>query len=275
MNGRVRNVRLPGERHEALGLGGGLDAAHGPFDSLFDIAHSEADYDLSYQLQGPIRKPVVLSFAAVLQTAHMTVENRRRAFREWMTAKNLTAAEVARRATIPPTTLYSFLDGKSQSLKGATEQKIASAFGIPVEVLFTSGSDLRREVGVWGKIGAGAEVYPLSDYTDAPMYEVTLPPGLDPDDEYVGFEIEGFSMPPAEPGWVVIFRRVESEVEDLVNSPCLIDTEDGRRLFKRLRRGYAPGRYNLESWDGSPLIEDVHVLRALPFASLTPGRRAR
>lgn len=205
----------------------------------------------------------------------MKHEIRRQAFREWMEANDLSAADVARRATIPPTTIYSYLDGKSQSLKGTTEQKIAEAFNVPVEVLFTPRSDLKREVGVWGKIGARADVYPLSDYTEAPMYEVALPPGVDPDEEYVAFEIEGFSMPPAEPGWIVIFRKVELPVEELVNSPCLVDLADGRRLFKRVRRGYTPGRYNLESWDGSALIEDTEVLRALPFASLTPGRRAR
>ena len=192
-----------------------------------------------------------------------------------MEANELSAADVARRATIPPTTLYSYLDGKSQSLKGATEQRIAEAFGVPVSVLFTPRSDLKREVGVWGKIGARADIYPLSDYSEAPMYEVDLPPGVDPDQDYVAFEIEGFSMPPAEPGWIVIFRRVEVMPEDLINSACLLDIADGRRLFKRLRRGYTPGRYNLESWDGSPLIEDVEVLKALPFASLTPGRQAR
>lgn len=202
-------------------------------------------------------------------------ENRRRAFKEWLAANDLTPADVARRAEVPPTTLYSYLDGKSQSLKGTTQEKIAEAFCVPVERLFTPRSDSTRDLGVWGKIGARAEIYPLSDYTNDPMYEVTLPPGLDPNEEYVAFEIEGFSMPPAEPGWLVVFRKVEVLPEDLINTPCLIDTSDGRRLFKRLRRGYRPGVYNLESWDGSPLIEDVEVTAALPFAALTPGRKAR
>ena len=107
------------------------------------------------------------------------------------------------------------------------------------------------------------------------MYQVQLPATLDPEEEYVAFEIEGYSMPPAEPGWLVVFRKIEVTPDDLLNAPCLVDTKDGRRLFKRLRKGYAPGRYNLESWDGSPVIEDIEVLAVLPFAALTPGRRAR
>jgi hypothetical protein len=203
------------------------------------------------------------------------IENRRAAFRAWLADNDLKPADVARRANVPPTTLYSYLDGKSQSMKGTTQEAIAQAFNIPVEALFTSGGGASKDVGVWGKVGARADVYPLSDYTSDPMYEVSLPPTLDPDVEYVAFEIEGFSMPPAEPGWLVVFKKVETTPEDLINSACLVDTADGRRLFKKLRRGYSPGRYNLESWDGSALMEDVEVTSALPFAALTPGRKGR
>jgi AcrR family transcriptional regulator len=205
----------------------------------------------------------------------MGIENRRSAFKAWMAANELTPAEIARRAKVPATTLYSYLDGKSQSMKGTTQEAIATAFGVAVETLFTFGSELGRDIGVWGKIGARADVFPLSDFSNNPMYEVALPPGLSPDEEFVAFEIEGFSMPPAEPGWLAVFRLANIPIEDLINTACLVDTEDGRRLFKRLRRGYAPGLYNLESWDGSPLIEDVRVTAALPFAALTPGRKAR
>jgi hypothetical protein len=176
---------------------------------------------------------------------------------------------------VPQTTLYSYASGKSQSLKGITQEKIASAYRTSVEELFGAAAWTRPEVGVWGKIGARAEIYPLSDYTSEPMYQVELPATLAPEDDYVIFEIEGYSMPPAEPGWFAVFRRVEVTPDDMLNAPCLVDTKDGRRLFKRLRKGYAPGRYNLESWDGSPIMEDVEVASVLPFAALTPGRRAR
>lgn len=203
------------------------------------------------------------------------IESRRDAFRSWLRTNELTVAEVARLAGVPPSTLYSYLDGKSASMKGTTQEAIARAFAVPVETLFTSASLTNRQIGVWGKVGARAEVYPLSDYSADPMYEVAVPPGLDDEQEYLAFEIEGFSMPPAEPGWLVFFRKVETTPEDLINSACLIDTADGLRLFKKLRRGYLPGRYNLESWDGSPLMENVQVVTALPFAAITPGRKAR
>lgn len=205
-----------------------------------------------------------------------TIESRREAFNAWVAKSGPTIADVARRAQVPQTTLYSYASGKSQSLKGITQEKIASAYRVPVEDLFSGGTEaLRQEVGVWGKIGARAEIYPLSDFISDPMYQVQLPATLDPDEEYVAFEIEGYSMPPAEPGWLVVFRKIEVTPEDLLNAPCLVDTADGRRLFKRLRKGYSVGRYNLESWDGSPVIEDVAITGVLPFAALTPGRKAR
>lgn len=204
-----------------------------------------------------------------------TIESRRAAFNAWVRAHGPTIADVARRAQVPQTTLYSYASGKSQSLKGITQEKIASAYQTRVEGLFSGASSIQPEIGVWGKIGARAEIYPLSDYTSDPMYQVQLPATLNPDEDYVAFEIEGYSMPPAEPGWLVVFRKVEVTPEDLLNAPCLVDTADGKRLFKRLRRGYAPGRYNLESWDGSPVMEDVEITAVLPFAALTPGRKAR
>ena len=204
-----------------------------------------------------------------------TIDSRRTAFNAWVAEHGPTVADVARRAGVPQTTLYSYASGKSQSLKGITQEKIASAYRVRVEDLFGDSRRTQPEVGVWGKIGARAEIYPLTDYISDPMYQVQLPATLDPEEEYVAFEIEGYSMPPAEPGWLVVFRKFEVTPDDLLNAPCLVDTKDGRRLFKRLRKGYAPGRYNLESWDGSPVIEDIEVLAVRPFAALTPGRRAR
>jgi hypothetical protein len=183
-----------------------------------------------------------------------------------------TVAGVARDSGVPQTTLYSFVSGKASSLKGTTEARVAAAYGLAVDDIF--GDTPSSYVGVRGKVGARAEVYPFDEDTE-PSYSVQLPPGVDPRGDYVGFEIEGFSMPPARPGWVILFRNVVADPEDLIGYPVLVDLEDGRRLFKVLRRGYEPGHWNLESWDGSPLIESVRLTACLPFASLIPGRMAR
>jgi hypothetical protein len=209
---------------------------------------------------------------------------RRARFLDWMQSHGLTAPQVAKASGVPVSTLYSFIGSrraraqgatpappKTASLTGANEARIAEAFGASVEQVF--GGRAAPAIPVQGHVGARADVFPLDP--GAALYEILPPPGLDPDESYVAFEIEGFSMPPAEPGWVVVFKAREYRPEDLVNSACMVDLVDGRRLFKRLRRGRTPGRFDLESWDGSPPIEDVEVLTALPFVALTPGRMGR
>jgi transcriptional regulator with XRE-family HTH domain len=110
-----------------------------------------------------------------------TIESRRAAFNAWVQEHGPTIADVARRAGVPQTTLYSYASGKSQSLKGITQEKVATAYRVPVENLFSGASPSQPEIGVWGKIGARAEIYPLSDFTSDPMYQVQLPATLDPD----------------------------------------------------------------------------------------------
>ena len=59
-----------------------------------------------------------------------TIDSRRTAFNAWVAEHGPTVADVARRAGVPQTTLYSYASGKSQSLKGITQEKIASAYRV-------------------------------------------------------------------------------------------------------------------------------------------------
>jgi len=199
--------------------------------------------------------------------------NRRRtAFQKWMKQTGRNVARVARETGVPQTTLYSFVSGKASSLKATTEARVASAYNVAIDDIF--GEPSSSWVGVRGKVGARAEVYPF-DEDHEPAYQVQLPPGVDPRGNYVGFEIEGISMPPARPGWVILFRNQSMEPIELVGYPSLVDREDGRRLFKVIRRGYEPGLWNLESWDGSEPIENVRLVSCLPFAAMVPGKMGR
>lgn len=199
-------------------------------------------------------------------------DRRRRAFLAWLDRTGRTIAQVARDSGVPQTTLYSFASGKAASLKATTEARVAAAYSLPIDEIF--GGVSPALVGVQGKVGARAEVYPFDEATE-PSYMVTLPPGIDAGGEYVAFEIEGFSMPPARPGWVIIFRNRSVDPLEMIGYPVLVDLEDGRRLFKIMRRGYTAGHWNLESWDGSDPIENVRITACLPFVAMTPGKLAR
>lgn len=197
---------------------------------------------------------------------------RKSAFMDWMERQRQSVATVARVSGVPASTLYSYVQGKSDSLKGSTEARIAAAFNATVDEIF--GGSQATFVDVRGRVGARAEVFPF-DEAGEPSYRVELPPTVDTSSEYVAFEIEGLSMPPARPGWVIIFRNVRTNPDDYLGYPVLADLADGRRLFKVLRRGYVAGRYNLESWDGSDPIENVELTACLPFVAMTPGKMAR
>ena len=199
-------------------------------------------------------------------------EERRANFRAWLEREDLNVAEVAERSGIPKSTLYGWNKGHSRTLKSEQEAKIAAAYGMSIDEVF--GAVGSRRAPVVGKIGARAEVRPFDESAD-PMYEVELPATLNPEEEFVAFEVEGFSMPPAKPGWVILFRKKPLPLDQLIGFPCLVDLSDGQRLFKELRRGYTPGKWNLVSWDGSEPLDDREIVAALPLAAITPGKMRR
>lgn len=79
----------------------------------------------------------------------------------------------------------------------------------------------------------------------------------------------------AEDGALIYFEDQRTPPEaDLYGIPCVVETEDGRVLVKRLKRGSAPGLYNLES-DFGPVIEDVRLAWAAEVVAVIPPRQAR
>lgn len=75
------------------------------------------------------------------------IERRREAFIRFMQRRGLTVADLARRTRVAATTLYSYTSGKSDSLKGTTEQAIADGLGVKT-------SDLYAEEGASESPGA-------------------------------------------------------------------------------------------------------------------------
>lgn len=104
------------------------------------------------------------------------------------------------------------------------------------------------------------------------IFEVDDAPGLTEGQTYECLQIEGRSMYPAQPGWLVYYDVEPRNPADLIGKACVVELEDGRRLFKVLRRfGDSQELHTLESWTpGEPLIEGVRVIKAQPFAALTP-----
>lgn len=147
--------------------------------------------------------------------------------------------------------------------------KIAEAFRVSVaDVLGVSSVNLPAQVPLVGRVGAGGEVY-AADPSDVDY--VDMPPGGTPDLE--ALEVVNGSMQPVYRAGDLLFVSSADEgtpLEKLVGLECVVDTTDGRRLVKVLRRGTGPGLWRLESYNPAvDDIEDVGVVKACPVRHVT------
>ncbi len=184
-----------------------------------------------------------------------------------MGLRGLNPHKVSTDTKIPYSTIKSFLYGKTQSLSGNNERKIAATYGVTVGTMYGEDYDspMVKDVWVKGIVGAGAKVTLWNEgmgegegYTRVPW-----PPGVPMIEDLIAFEIRGESMPPYSDGDLVYV-----EVSDALPGPeiigklCVVELDNGDMLIKMVRRGYTPGRYNLHSFDGRPPIEDAQVIKA-------------
>lgn len=176
-------------------------------------------------------------------------------------------ADVARASKVPATTIYSYLKGESDSLKGTTEEKIASAFDVPTSRLFGVQS-AQREVAVAYYVGAGAEVRAVNegqgpfDFVEAPDYATA---------NTVAAKVEGSSMGPWFDGWLVFYDDVRSPItEDLIGEICVVGLADGRVLLKKVHAARSPGLFHLHSQFEEPITDVV-----LEWAAKVTGMRPR
>jgi transcriptional regulator with XRE-family HTH domain len=193
------------------------------------------------------------------------IRNRRDAFRQFVADRG-SVASIARRSGVPPTTIYSYLDGKSDSLKGTTEEKIAAAFDVPIATLF-GGAPTQREVAVAFYVGAGAEVLAMNDgqgpfdYVEAPDYA---------NEATVAARVEGASMGPWFDGWLVFYDDVRSPITpDLHGEICVVGLDGGRVLLKKVQPARSPGLYHLHSQFEEP-ITDVVIRWAAKVTGMRP-----
>lgn len=152
--------------------------------------------------------------------------------------------------------------------------QIATGLGVSLDWLLTGKERAAAPVAVVGRVGAGASV-PLVDAFEKGdgLYHVARPPQL-PNNGVVAVEVEGDSMAPMyQPGHVLFFRRVADDavLDTDIGKPCVIEDAEHHAWVKLLKRGSAPGLWNLISlnpsaesaWDVS-ILWAARVLMALP-----------
>ncbi len=123
-----------------------------------------------------------------------------------------------------------------------------------------------------GRVGAGAEILP--EFEQAPpegLDEIEFPWSLPSGS--IAFKVEGDSMwPRYNAGDVVVCAQGEHDFAAVTGQEAAVRTGDGRRFLKTVRRGSAPGTFDLESHNAPP-IRNVTLEWAAPILMILPGTR--
>lgn len=197
---------------------------------------------------------------------------RAQAFKDWMKAIGTNTKQVARASGVPYSTLASFVQGDTQSLKGDTEHQIANHYGVSTADIFANAE--ARLIRVIGRAGADTSGELIHSNADAHYDHVPAPPPGIPANAAI--EVFGDSMrATAEDGSIIYFNDQRTPpTPDMIGYPCIVELEDGRVLFKRLLRGSREGVYMLESNIGPPM-DDVRIRWAAEPTFIVPAKMAR
>lgn len=158
-----------------------------------------------------------------------------------------------------------------RGLSDETAESIASHHRVSLAWLkFGEGSLTGSlEVPIIGFVAAGNEVVLFDDIRDAGETTSVL---ADPDSSSA-LVVKGDSMHPlARDGDTIFVGAWKRELTRMVNSECAVVLQDGRALFKTIRRGSRPGFYDLLSYNAADIL-DQEVLKAAQFLGLKRASR--
>ena len=157
-------------------------------------------------------------------------------------------------------------------------REYAEAFAVRAEWLYDATGPMQPSaeplVRIIGRVGADTEGTVIHTTGQEGFDMVPVPPGGS--SAAVALEVVGHSMRAvAEDGSLIYFEDQRNPpTPDMLGYYCIVETEDGRVLFKRLLRGSAPGLFVLESQVGPP-IEDVRLRWAAEPTAIIPPKQAR
>jgi DNA-binding XRE family transcriptional regulator len=160
-------------------------------------------------------------------------------------------------------------------------REYAAAFGVRPEWLYDAqsppsggGAGSSPQAAVIGRVGAdpGGEV--LLAGGQAPPEFAPLPPGGT--ERAVALRVTGHSMRGlADDGALIYFEDQRTPPSpDMLGQVVVVELETGEVLVKRLLRGAAPGRYDLESVAG-PTRRDARLRWAAHITAIVPPWQAR
>ncbi len=140
--------------------------------------------------------------------------------------------------------------------------RLAPALGVRARDLMGD-----HQVPIVGYVGAGAEMHYYA-FAQSPDEYVPMPENGT--ENTVAVEVRGSSLGSIFDTWLVYYDKTQTTpTSDLLGKLCVVGLADDRVLVKRLRKGSAPGFFNLES-NTEGLIEDAEIVWAAKVKTMTP-----
>lgn len=125
-------------------------------------------------------------------------------------------------------------------------------------------------VAVVGHVGLGEEVIILDGATEQELELISLPLPLGGASCKALMARGNSQYPRVKNGEVVLFRRSDIAPAEMIGEEAIVQVIDGPVLLKTIRRGSAPGLFNLESHN-APLRENVALEWAGEILSIIPA----
>lgn len=188
----------------------------------------------------------------------------RNRIKEFRKAKKLTQQQLADILGIHLTNLNRMENGRSAPDLTRLQQVADALDTTPNELIVPEDEGSRFKVKVGGYIGAGARIYPVSDFGIGEALEeveldLPLPAGT------VAAIVRGDSMMPVfEDGDLIGYFRDSTDPMTVLNRTCIVQVTDGPIYIKTLKRGSERGLFTLSSFNATD-IEDVAIDWAAPF----------
>lgn len=144
-----------------------------------------------------------------------------------------------------------------RAISGEELLHIAEITGFPLP----SNTSTVPTIAIAGSVGAGAQVPVFDAYEKGGGPQVEAPPGL-PTSGIVAVEIKGDSMEPIYSAGDFLFYTRETHdgvPEEVIGHRCVCEDAEGMGWVKQVKRGSAPGLFNLISLN--PGADNMHDVR--------------
>jgi transcriptional regulator with XRE-family HTH domain len=165
-------------------------------------------------------------------------------------AHNMTQEQVGAQIETSRESIWRWESG-SRKPSEESIKALAAAFNVTPTYLRYGGTGGPQMIPIVGLVGAGTQIIA---FEDTAFDEIIAPYGTAPDVE--ALIVRGSSQEPEfQDGDVILYRRKLQDPELLLRQRCIVWTEDGLCMIKRLRRGSGPGLFDLDSNNAATLVD--------------------